>query len=97
MYTYKDAMGEFRLMFDSGDAWGSAMNMWFAIADEVYFNRDMEVPTEWNFKPSPIGPANDPDDYATEIVTNMSDDALSRFGAVMHRYVGVLKHAGVDY
>ena len=94
---YKDAMFEFRTMFDGGDAWGSTMGMWFAIADEIYHNREFDVPESWQFRPSLIGPTNEPDDYATVIVEDMTDDALQRLGAVIHRYAGVLQRAGVDY
>ena len=97
MLDYKDAMSEFRTMFDGGDAWDSTMNMWFAIAEEMYHNREFDVPESWQFRPSPFGNGNDPNDYATAIVEDMTDDALRHLGAVIHRYAGVLQRAGVDY
>ena len=89
--TYEDAISEFRTMFDGGDAWGSTMNMWFAIADEIYHNREFDVPDNWKFRPSPFGPTNEPNDYATVIVEDMTDRALQHLGNVIHRYAGVLK------
>ena len=87
---------EFNLTSD-GDAWGNAMLWWFSIADEIHFNREFDVPSEWQFRPSPIGPSNDPDDYITTVVREASDAELQSFGALIHRYARALKHAGKDY
>lgn len=94
--TYNEAKSEYRLFFD-GDHWGHVMHWWFTVADEIYHCRDFPVPAEWEFKPSPLGPINDPEDYATNVVTEMSDSDLLRFGQLLHRYASVLKQAGVDY
>ena len=95
--TYKDLMTDFRLCFGDGDPWGSAMTWWFSVADEIHFNRSFAVPAAWRFRPSPLGPSNDPDAFETEAVQAASDEALMKFGAVLNRYAGVLKRAGKDY
>lgn len=94
--TYDNLKQEFRLT-DSGDSWGSVMAWWFAVADEIYFGRDFEVPGEWRFRPSPLGSQNDPEMYETECVREASDEALQRFGAVLTRYASMLRAAGKDY
>ena len=89
---------EFRLTDDLGDSWGNAMQWWFTIADEIYFNRDkLCVPDEWQFKPSPLGPSNDPDDYVTNVVKNTPDETLMGFGNLVHRYASLLKSKRMDY
>jgi hypothetical protein len=97
MLSYEDMKDELRLFGDDGDPWGTVMSWWFAIADEIYFNRDFDAPTEWQFKPSPIGPSNEPDSYETEVVEQATDDALQKFGALMHRAAQLLKHMNRDY
>ena len=83
---------------DSGDAWGNALNWWFVIADEIYFNRPaLHVPAEWRFRPSPLGPQNDPGDYASGVVVELDDALLKRLGAFCNRYCRLLKHLGKDY
>jgi hypothetical protein len=95
--TLQSLKSEFRLM-SSGDEWGDVMQWWFTIADEIYFNRDhLSVPREWQFKPSPLGPCNDPDDYATHVVQEADDESLAAFGALMNRYARLLRHCGKDY
>lgn len=96
LYTYKDAVAEFK-MFCDGDLWGTAMEWWFTVADEIYWNRDFEVPESWRFKPSPIGPANDPDNYETEVVRGMTDNDLLKFGNLINRYCRLLRNHGLDY
>jgi hypothetical protein len=96
--TYKALKDEFRLTYDS-DEWGHVMHWWFTVADELYWNRRPAVwlPEDWQFRPSPIGPVNDPDDYATGCVTETETDDLLRFGHLLHRYAAKLKQAGKDY
>jgi len=97
MLTYNDLKAEFKLSSD-GDEWGNVMQWWFTVADEIYFNRDtIEVPESWEFRPSPLGPSNEPDDYPTYIVADAKADDLLRFGKLMDRYAGALRHADHDY
>lgn len=88
--------GEFRLYIDT-DLWGTTLHWWFTIADELHFNRQIEVPAQWRFRPSPLGIVNDPDDWATLTVRSLSDANLLRFGRALYRYASKLRAAGVDY
>lgn len=92
--TYDNLKAEFRLTND-GDSWGNAMSWWFAVAGEMY-ERGLEVPPAWQYRPSPMG-AIDPDQYEAPIVAEAADDNLCRFGAMLHRYAGMLRAAGKDY
>lgn len=94
--TLSQIQVEYRLTCD-GDAWGNAMNWLFAIADEIHFNRSVECPASWQFKPSILGASNDPDDYATGIVRDAPDHDLITFGQLLNRYLRALRHAGHDY
>lgn len=96
--TYENLKSEFRLFDCDGNSWGEVMHWWFVIADEIYFHRDtIEVPGDWQFRPSPLGESNSPDDYAVASVRETPNDELIRFGALIHRYAGALLHAGRDY
>lgn len=95
--TYDDLKSEFRIA-SSGDAWGDVLHWWFAVAEEIHFNRPrLLVPRDWQFQPSPMGMSSDPDDYATGAVALATDDALQRFGALLNRVAGALKRAGKGY
>lgn len=93
---------EFRLLkseyriFDSGDPWGDSMHWLFTVADELHF-REGFTPEHWKFRPSPAGPANDPDDHATTLACEVGAEALVKFGNLLHRYCRLLKHKGLDY
>ena len=92
----RDNLKEFRLMFDGGDPWGSTMHWWFTVADELY-HREGYTPEHWQFKPSPLGPSNDPDDYATTACAETGANALVFVGNVLTRYARRLERAGLSY
>ncbi len=94
--TYNDLKSEFRLTSD-GDIWGTVMQWWLSIADEMYFYRDFQVPQCWEFKPSPLGPSNDTDDYVANCIAEADDISLIRFGNLIHRYASRAKNTGLSY
>jgi len=87
---------DFKMSFDD-DAWGHTMNWLFHIADELYHNRETPVPEAWRFRPSPLGPINEPDEWETTIVQAATDEELVSFGNLLNRYARALKYAGKDY
>jgi hypothetical protein len=90
----RDLLREFRTFFD--EPWGSTMLWWFTIADELYW-REGYTPPHWEYRPSPIGPVNDPDDYATQVCVETGADALVFAGNVLYRYAKLLKANDMDY
>ena len=92
----KEIWGEFRLGFGGDDSWHHVMHWWFTVADELYF-RGVALPAAWRFRPSPLGPSNDPDDYVTGAVTACSDSLLLMFGRALNRYAKTLRAAGLSY
>jgi len=92
----KDIKNEYALTC-CGDSWGTAMQWFFTIADELYFEREITVPSEWEFRPSPLGPSNDDDDLTTQMVRGYDDETLVAFGNILNRYVRFLKRAGKYY
>jgi len=87
---------EMRLTHD-GDAWGNTMGWWFAVADELNTRDPALVPAHWEFRPSPLGPSNDPDAYETYVVEEAPTKALIAFGNILTRYAQRLRRAGLDY
>ena len=99
MLEFADLKAEYRAISD-GDARGDCMGWWFRIADEIEFKREaLEVPDAWRFRPSPMGSVYDAEegDYVCEALREASDDAVMRFGELMHRLARALRHAGKDY
>jgi hypothetical protein len=92
----QELKAEFRLTYD-GDDWGHVMYWLFSIADEIYFNRDFPVPTEWKFRPSPLGPTNDDDDYITNCIREANDASLLMFGKTMNRAARLLTAKNRNY
>lgn len=93
--NYDDLRTEYRLT--SGcDPWGDCMHWLFTIADHLHFNEG-ETPADWQYRPSPLGPTNDPDDYVTGIVSEAETAALIDFGNMLNRYAAMMKAAGMDY
>lgn len=86
--TYDDLKQEYRLTND-GDDWGTATFWLFNIADEIYFERDFDVPHEWQFRPSPLGKCSD-DNYIEYSITEAGDGDLLRFGKLLHRYTNMI-------
>ena len=89
-------MAEFRLGSGDGDPWGQTMQWWFCVADELYHVHGT-VPADWQFRASPLGPANEPDEYPDCIVALAGPEDLIRFGTVLARYERWLRRAGHAY
>jgi hypothetical protein len=86
--------------FDGYDAWGSTMEWWFAIADVIAGIDASQIPSEWEFRQSPMGA--DIESYAyQEIVATMCSGAtledLLAAGNILFRYAAQLKLEGMDY
>jgi hypothetical protein len=79
-----------------GDWYGWAMSWLFAICDRITFETDSQVPAEWEFRPSPLGPSND-DEYKIDIMSYLCEYQLLYVGEVLHRYIARLKKLGKDY
>jgi hypothetical protein len=96
-YSYDDLKTEFRLSNDDGDSWGSVMAWLFAIADEITFYRNptLNVPNEWEFRPSPLGA--DTETQTHKICHQAKDIALVKLGDTLWRYRAKLIVADKDY
>jgi len=98
---YKELRFEFSLTFDSGDAWGSTLEWWFAVAENLYHAGET-VPAGWEFRDG-AGHELDLDSYADATIKGYLDlgtvtaDDLLMFGTVLTRYASLLKMAGKDY
>lgn len=80
--------------FDGHDPYGSCMDLWFGIADELY-HRGADVPAEWEFTPSPFG--IDTDNANRAYITNWSDDLLRLVGGYANQLYITLDKLGLTY
>lgn len=94
--TLKDIKDEYRLVGDDSDPWGSAMELWFAVAGELNHRDPYLIPAEWQYRPSPLG-GKDPDSYWTELLEDCTDQTLSEMGAILFRYVRYCEFKGLNY
>lgn len=95
--TYKELMAEFRLDFDGYDPWGSTISWLFRLCDSLVFDHNLDAPPECQFRPSPAGPANEPDEYPGALLPQFDPQAVYKAARVLNRYGNMLRRAGLDY
>lgn len=91
-----DTKTEFKLFRDKYDPWGSAMDVFFPIASELYM-RGVDIPSQWGYAPGLTDDPRDPENYYTDLIINESDNDLLEFGNLLHRYTNYLDRAGCSY
>lgn len=97
--TYSELKAALRQDDLAGDPWGTAMGALFDVADTLHFDRDADVPANWHYHPSILGPT-DPDEqtYIGQcLLPDTSTGEILRFGNLLNRYADRLRHAGKDY
>lgn len=92
---YRELKSELMMGWDSGDRWGSAMGMFFDVAETLY-RREAEIPTEWGYRPG-AGGVGEPETWEAEIMIDADTPDLIRLGKVLDRYTGMLDRAGESY
>ena len=95
-YSYADVKGEYKLIEDSGDKWGSAMSCFFALSSELWMRGAYES-IEWDYSPGLCDDPREPDDYFYDVFLNTSTAALQKLGDLMHRYTEALDRTGHSY
>ena len=97
-----DLKRQYKLESDSYDPWGSCMGAFFQLADEME-RRGIDHPAEWKYRPGAMGPGDpaewtedDEPAFGWECV-HATDEALKSFGALLHRYCGLLEGSGRSY
>jgi hypothetical protein len=93
--TYRELKNELMMSWDSHDRWGSAMSLFFDVAEELH-RRHGDTPDSWQFRPGALG-VGEPETYEAEIMTCADTPDLLRLGNVLYRYTGMLDRAGESY
>lgn len=93
--NYRELKSELMMSFDSYDRWGSAMSMFFDVAEELY-RRGEDIPEEWQFRAG-AGGVGEPETYEAEIINDADSADILRLGRVLHQYTNMLKRAGESY
>lgn len=88
---YQNVKAYYREVRDRGDAWGSALNEQFNIAEELH-RRNAYIPEHWEFNPSPIA-VTPPHDFYKDCPAA----ALVEFGNVLERFISFLSTRGHGY
>lgn len=94
--TAHQALNEFRLGWDSGDKWGSAMQALFAICEVLVWDRNECTPHEWKYCPG-LGQSCEEDELEFTLARELSTEVLIRTGNVLNRYIDLLERYGHDY
>lgn len=86
---------EYRIAWDGGDNWGSAITFMFDIANELYM-RELCIPAAWGYSP---GCTDDPrtDSYGACICLDANDEELLRAGMILDRYCNYLISKELNY
>lgn len=96
MATLDDIKSEFRVTWDSGDAWGSAMQWAFAVAEESYFNRDGQAASVLEYTPG-AGIPDLSENYGADLLAEMTDSDLLHFAILLDRLTAILERKGLNY
>lgn len=100
--AYLAIRAEVNMHFGDGDPYGTAMEWWFAIADQVWHWMPEAIPADWQFGHSPLCEGLD-DSYSDSMIRDMlkrgdtNIRALRDYGVILTRYMGWLKRAGLNY
>lgn len=86
---------EWRMTYDKGDSWGCVMAWLFAIADEMHWQRDLEVPAKWEYSPG-MG-IGDTESYQYQACHAATDEALTALGEMLWRFRDLCIRKGLDY
>lgn len=88
----------YRMSRDAGDEWGDCVSALFSVAAEMYF-REIGPPDDWRYKPGAActGDPREEDSLWGPELKDTTDEDLCKFGALLMRYRGMLKHAEKDY
>lgn len=96
----KERCDLFSMSYDLGDAWGSVMQHWFAIA-EVLHHKDEDIPESWKYKRESKADVlvEWPDAEYLEMFEagTITADDLRHDGNLFEQYAAALKGAGLDY
>lgn len=94
---YDEVKEQVMLGWDPGDAWGSAMGAFFALAGELWMRDDGMIPDAWRYKPGLGGDPREPDGEYYELFREAETFALEHLGAILHRYTDILTCQGKSY
>ena|ERR1700760_3529556 len=89
---------------DSYDAWGNAMEFFFAVAHVLWHETAEPIPSAWGYGHSPVCDriTNDDEWTAYDIRVMLADeeiteDDLLTFGWVLDKYTNAMRAAGMNY
>lgn len=78
------------------DKWGEVMSAWFQVAEHLWA-RDVDMPSEWQFRPGIMGASPDKEDSYYWIFSKCSNRQLLIIGKFLFRMESFLKRAGLSY
>lgn len=92
----KEFKSELRLMDLKYDPWGTSMDAFFQVADQLH-QRYGSTPDVWQYRPSPIVTELDQESYWYELLIRCNMHQLVAIGNFLHRYTDLLKYNNQDY
>lgn len=90
---------ELRFINGLCDPWGSALNLHFAICDELYYRDPNLVPPQWEYSPGMFS-GSDPRDferYEAELCKVETTENLLWAGRILMRYENLLRRYEMNY
>lgn len=88
---------ELKIVWDSGDVYGSTMAAGFPICNEIAIRGD-DVPASWNFNPGAFGPHHEEgDEYYVSVYETHTTETLIEFGNFLKRLYERCEAQGKDY
>ena len=95
--SYRELRAELQAYWDSGDAYGSVMNLFFPLAAVLTLDHS-GTPPDWYYIPGGLGPnLADEDPYLVELYRETKEADLLRLGAVLNRAYRRIDARGDSY
>ena len=95
--SYRELRAELQVYWDSGDAYGSVMGLWYPLAAVLTLDHS-GTPPDWHYIPGGLGPnLADEDTYLVELYRETSEADLLRLGAVLNRAYRRIDARGDSY
>ena len=81
----------------SGDSWGDAMAMGFALCEVLYLRDEFDVPDLMKFRPGILGVVIEDENTLAQSLQDFETSDLETFGRKINRLIDILKKQGKDY
>ena len=79
------------------DPFATCMSWLFAVAEVIHFEREIDVPPEWQYRPSPVQTEPEPDRLEVDLLRDEDDETVLALGRLLYRWSRLIEARGDSY